>query len=235
MDAPCWFETRHDGEAVLPTHRHGRGYAALVIDGQHLEACVDGAFECTPGTLLLHPAYHAHGNRFGRRGARVINMPLPDGVALDGLRAWRVPHLDEARAMFQREPCSLAALLAQAMPCTPVELPDWQPALLQALADSELPIGALCRQLGVSLAHASRALARSHGMSPQLLRRELRWRRALSLLHGENELSDIALRCGFSDQSHFTRVTRRYAGLPPAALRQQIKSVQDAPAAAAVC
>jgi AraC family transcriptional regulator len=106
-------------------------------------------------------------------------------------------------------------------------LPDWQPALLQALASNDAPIGELCQQLSVSAAHASRALLRSHGMSPQLLRRELRWRRALSLLGGDASLAEIAAQSGFADQSHLTRIVRHFTGLPPAALRRQIKSVQD--------
>ena len=67
MHAHVDFETRHDASDVLRTHRHGGAYAALVLDGSHVEASADGPIECTPGTLVLHPRWHAHGNRFGRQ------------------------------------------------------------------------------------------------------------------------------------------------------------------------
>lgn len=228
MDAIACFETRHERGGALPTHRHGRAYAALVLDGSHLESGVDGTFECTPGTLLLHPRFHAHGNRFGNGGARVVNIALPCGIAIDGFHALQVEHLGDAREVFRRSPESLAALVARARECEPVALPDWQGALVDGLAASEAPIGALCRHLGISPAHASRALLRSHGMAPQLLRRELHWRRALALLRGDDSLTEIAAACGFADQSHLTRVARAFTGLTPTQLRRQIKCVQDA-------
>lgn len=227
MDAHACFETRHGRDETLLTHRHGQAYAALVLDGAHVETCVDGSFDCAPGTLLLHPHFHAHGNRFSRSGARVINIALPDSIAIDTFRALQVPHLGEAQEVFARHPAALPALIAKARGVASVALPDWQPALLQALASNDAPIGVLCQQLGVSAAHASRALLRSHGMSPQLLRRELRWRRALSLLRGDASLAEIAAQSGFADQSHLTRIVRKHTGLPPAALRRQIKSIQD--------
>ncbi|HEV8692990.1 MAG TPA: helix-turn-helix transcriptional regulator [Lysobacter sp.] len=227
MTAIGCFETRHQRDELLPTHRHGSAYAALVLDGSHLEASVDGIFDCEPGTLILHPRFHAHGNRFGNLGARVVNIALPDDLAADSLRALRVHHLGDASELVERNPQALSSLIAaaQLLPSSP--LPDWQPILLEQLRTTDAPIGDLCRHLGVSAAHASRALLRSHGMSPQLLRRELRWRRALALLHGNDSLADVAMQSGFADQSHLTRIARLHTGLPPAALRRQIKSVQD--------
>jgi transcriptional regulator GlxA family with amidase domain len=65
-------------------------------------------------------------------------------------------------------------------------------------------------------------------MSPQALRRESHWRRALELLPGDLPLVEIALRAGFSDQCHLTRISRAFTGFAPGALRQRIKCVQDA-------
>jgi AraC-like DNA-binding protein len=38
----------------------------------------------------------------------------------------------------------------------------------------------------------------------------------------ETSLSEIALRCGFADQSHFTRVFTRWAGVSPGAWRRDM-------------
>lgn len=228
-------ETRHERDSQLATHRHQRPYVALVVEGEYMEVSPEGAFACSPGTLLLHPAFHAHGNRFGRHGARVVNMALPDGIAIQDMRVLRVPQLRGALDIFASDGRELRELIMASHGQAANDNPDWQAALLSALTASDAPIGTLCRELGVSPAHASRALQRTHGLSPQLLRRELRWRQALAMLHGDAPLSEIALDCGFADQAHFTRTTLAFTGVTPTVLRRQIKCVQDAPPMAAVC
>lgn len=226
------YETRHRCDATLPTHRHREAYAALVIDGGYEESSVDGPLACRPGTLLLHPPFHAHGDRFGRQGAHVINLAWPAGSDSVRTQAYVVPDLREAIAVFRRAPGELDALRAACVTHEDGAAPAWQRAFVEALEISDRPLTDIARDLGVSAEHASRALTASFGMSPQRLRRELRWRRALALLRTPVPLADIAIQAGFSDQSHFTRVAREHAGLPPAALREHIKCVQDAGAAA---
>lgn len=222
---PC-FQTRHRGGDALATHRHARPYAALVVDGEHVEASADGPVTCTPGTLLLHPRFHAHGNRFGRSGARVLNLRVELAETL-ALVALETPDPREARRIFEHgDARALAGLVAASRPRRD-EATGWQAALVAALARSDEPVARLAARLGVSAAHASRAILRSHGMGPQALRRELRWRRGLELLQGDAPLAEVAARAGFADQSHFSRVTLACSGLSPARLRQQVKCVQD--------
>lgn len=230
------FETRHAPSDRIAPHRHGAAYASLVTEGSYVESSVDGPVECTPGTLLLHPTFHAHGDRFGRRGAHVFNLELIAPQAGTALIAVQVPSLDEARAVLTRGGGHrLGELLAACTQSAPSPaLPEWQADFLRELQCSEASLDAIARRAGVSAAHASRTLARTHGMSPQLLRRELRWRHAFELLACEHSLAEVAALAGFADQSHLTRTARAIAGLTPSQLRGQIKSVQDVrlPAAA---
>ena len=221
------YRTRHERGATLATHRHRAPYAALVLDGDYTEFSLDGPLPCRPGTLVLHPAYHAHGDRFGRLGASALNIELPDSTFDLAASAWQVHDLREASEVFARCPQRLPELLAIATPQPAAEQPDWQPALLRAMADSDDDIAVLARRLGVSAEHASRALSRSYGMSPRALRREARWRRALQLLGGAQSLAEIAAAAGFADQSHLHRVVVAHAGCTPVQLRRQIKYVQD--------
>lgn len=231
MAATTCFLTDHARDDVLPTHRHVGAYAALVLRGGYVEASADGPLACEPGTLVLHPAYHAHGDRFGGHGAQVINLALPDELAPQHVQGFRVARLDVAQRLFEHGACALPELLADAQPVATAPGRDWQDAFVQALADGNTSIAAIAHHFGVSHAHASRALRTSHGMSPQQLRRELRWRRALGLLHGDAALADIALDMGFADQSHFNRTVRAFTGLTPTGLRRRIKCVQDQVAA----
>jgi len=227
MHAHTGFETRHDARDVLRTHRHDGAYAALVIDGSHVEMSADGPIDCVPGTLVLHPRWHAHGNRFGNVGAKVVNLDLDGGITGDALRVLRVHDAKDALAVFTRAPHRLAELIAACNAAPASTLHPWQRAFLRELEHGEQDIALLAQAAGVSLAHASRTFVKSHGMSPQLLRRELRCRRALRLLADGMALVDIATTTGFADQAHLTRTLRATTGAPPSQLRRQIKSVQD--------
>jgi AraC family transcriptional regulator len=225
--ATAIYETRHAANDTLATHRHHAAYAALVIEGSYVETCSDGPVHCTPGSLVLHPAFHLHGNRFGGRNARVLNLRLGHELGDHKTRVLRVADLRSARNIFARDPESFSALLIEASPGEMPQLPHWQRAFVAALSEGDESIGCIAARVDVSVAHASRAIGKSHGMSPQSLRREFRWQRALGLLGGTQSLASIAAQTGFADQSHFTRTTRAFTGMSPAALRQQIKSVQD--------
>lgn len=49
--------------------------------------------------------------------------------------------------------------------------------------------------------------------------RVIRFQRAYRMLGTlEDSLADIAYRCGYSDQAHFTREVREFAGVPPTRL-----------------
>jgi AraC-like DNA-binding protein len=43
------------------------------------------------------------------------------------------------------------------------------------------------------------------------------------LTESESAISDIALACGFSDQSHLTKVFSKLMGAPPGAWRRAVK------------
>lgn len=234
MADPACYLTEHAHDDALPVHRHQGAYASLVLRGGYLEASADGPVACAPGTLVLHPDFHAHGDRFGARGARVINLALPPALAPASVQVLRVARLDRAKRAFERGAAWLPELLADAHPCARdgEDGGGWQAAFVRALAATDAPIAELARRCGVSPAHASRALSASHGMPPQLLRRELRWRRALALLRGDAALADVAAEAGFTDQAHFTRTARACSGLAPGVLRRRIKCVQDATAPA---
>ncbi|AXK73448.1 AraC family transcriptional regulator [Lysobacter sp. TY2-98] len=221
------LETCHAPGTGLPVHRHAGAYAALVRQGDHVEIGLDGPRRCEPGLIVVHPALQAHGNRFGRHGARVLNAPMPRDAVTS---VFRTPSLAEACAVFERAPQEVTALLAS---CTRVDdagvaLPDWQAEFVERLRDDALAIGEITTALDITPAHASRAIAASYGLSPQRLRREIRWQRALTLLRSDRPLSDVAVDAGFADQPHFTRVCRQETGLAPAALRRHLNCVQDA-------
>jgi len=227
MSRPACFESRHAGNDLLEPHRHNGAYAALVLDGEHMETGCEGRRSCPPGSLLVHPVFHLHGNRFSAHGARVLNLALPP-IGTVATRAWHVDLHAAEDCLRSGDVAGLSRLLETATPLPRGDDGAWPAQLLAMLrADPTTGISAAARHLGVSAAHASRTIARRYGMPPQALRLELRLRAALALLAGELPLVDVAQQAGFADQAHFGRTVRRLCGAPPSRLRTWIKSVQD--------
>ena len=79
----------------------------------------------------------------------------------------------------------------------------------------------LAEECGLSARHFARAFRQSTGVSPHRWRMQYRVERARVLLAGRNlSLTQIALLCGFADQSHFTRAFTAIAGISPGAWRR---------------
>lgn len=80
----------------------------------------------------------------------------------------------------------------------------------------------LASACGISVRHLARAFKATTGLPPHRWLLERRVDRAKELLEKTDDtLSDIALACGFADQSHLTRVFRSNSGSSPGAWRRQ--------------
>lgn len=85
----------------------------------------------------------------------------------------------------------------------------------------EISLGKVAEQCGLSARHFARAFRQSSGMPPHRWLLKHRVNRALALLPNEGlSLAEIATSCGFSDQSHFTRVFTAMVGLSPGGWRR---------------
>lgn len=92
------------------------------------------------------------------------------------------------------------------------------------LADlrAEPSLAELAASCGLSNRHFIRAFKVSSGEPPHrwLLHRKIERAKEL-LAHGDMAISDIAITCGFADQSHFTRMFKRTSGSSPGLWRRQ--------------
>jgi AraC family transcriptional regulator len=127
-----------------------------------------------------------------------------------------------------------AALLLrqQIEPPTAREVPNgrgrllaWQARKVRDYIDSHISgpvlVADLCALLQRSEAHFSRSFKRTFGESPHafIVRRRVELA-AQYMLTTDASLSDIALRCGFTDQAHLCKHFRQAAGQTPAAWRR---------------
>jgi AraC-like DNA-binding protein len=78
-------------------------------------------------------------------------------------------------------------------------------------------VGLLTEELGCSRRHLAARFREQVGIAPKALARILRFRRVLELIErdGVAGWADIAVRCGYYDQSHLNRDFRDFAGHTP--------------------
>jgi AraC-like DNA-binding protein len=104
-------------------------------------------------------------------------------------------------------------------------LAPWQLRRAQALMSENLsvrvPLDQVAEECGLSVRHLTRAFRHSTGVPPHRWLLDCRVKRAKELLPNSTlSLSDVALACGFGDQSHFTRTFTATVRLSPGAWRR---------------
>jgi AraC family transcriptional regulator len=109
------------------------------------------------------------------------------------------------------------------------KLAPWQERrakeLMMSRLAEEISVLDLAEACGISADHFGKMFRMSTGQTPHQWLRNQRLRMAQDfLLNSELGLSEIALICGFSHQSHFTRVFSQHVGTSPAAWRRISRS-----------
>ena len=105
-------------------------------------------------------------------------------------------------------------------------LAPWQARLskemIEARLDGGLRLADLAAACGLSVSHFARAFRKSTSLPPHrwLIGRRIDRGQHL-LLTTAKPISEIALDCGFHDQSHFTETFTRHVGVSPAAWRRR--------------
>jgi AraC family transcriptional regulator len=93
--------------------------------------------------------------------------------------------------------------------------------ILASRVDGNVSLTELARAVDLSPSHFARAFKQTTGKPPHRWLLELRIEKAKEMLLGSGlPLAEIALTCGFTDQSHFTRVFSRIARSSPGAWRR---------------
>jgi AraC family transcriptional regulator len=141
----------------------------------------------------------------------------------------------------------VASLLRNQIDATPAQaLPDrngrllaWQARKVCDYIDRHITgrvlVADLCALIDRSEAHFSRSFKRTFGESPRAF---LIWRRlelaARYMVQTDAPLSDIALRCGFTDQAHLCNHFRQSTGQTPAAWRRARRNHESASSVASL-
>jgi AraC-like DNA-binding protein len=93
--------------------------------------------------------------------------------------------------------------------------------IVEASIAGEISLEHLANECRLSERHFARAFRKSVGETPHrwILRRRVEVAKAM-LAGSEKSIPDVAIACGFADQSHLTRVFSGIVGVPPGAWRR---------------
>ncbi|MEP6621096.1 MAG: AraC family transcriptional regulator [bacterium] len=231
---------RYPAGLTMGRHSHDEWRYCLAVRGSYTDSWRRGARTRMPSHLSLHPANESHTSVF-HTDATCFHIEYGDGwrdrllgqfgIApeplefLDG----RVPLiaqqlLEEFRRSDACSPlvleglaCELIGWTARTLDKTPVG-PPWVHSARELLHDrfnESLDLKGMGAELDVHPVHLARTFRAVFGCTIGDYVRRLRVDFACRQLESGAAISDVALRAGFADQSHLTRVFKRVTGLTP--------------------
>lgn len=218
-----------------PFHAHDRSALAVGIAGNlEIEVGRGPPTVLAVGSLFPMPAGLDHREVARDRQARCLlvacDLPAVDQLEPHVLCTPTVAILGELllealesddRLGLEATACELVALaeLDLARRSVRLDSPPWVDRIAEYLDDSFRRPPALARlaeEAGVSREHLARVFRRTTGLTVgQYVRKRRALESAARLRAGRADLSEVALACGFADQSHFTREFRRYFRTTP--------------------
>lgn len=231
-------------EEVLE-HTHSDAHFVLVTGGDYVTAAT-GRPEPGYPVFIFNPPGTTHRDRFerGRGSYFAISVePVKAALILEGIAL-----ADEPLHLAATKQFAIALRIARccSSQASGLELdslchellgsldrraweyertpPSWLYRAMELLHDryiDDLSIADIAAGVGIHPIHLARSFRRHFGCSPAQFTRFRRVERAAQLLsHSECPLSDIALSCGFADQSHFTKDFVRSLGISPGKYRE---------------
>lgn len=161
-----------------------------IVDGTFaLDKVATAAGGAAAADLVLHLIGQDHGHDFAARVA--------DLMVYSGLRGPLAPQTPTAQARFGRHSRTLAAALK----------------LMETHLQEPLAMRDLSHRVGLSVRQIERLFLRHLGESPNRHYMALRMRRARNLLtQTDMAVTDVALACGFTSLSHFSKKYRLHFG-----------------------
>jgi AraC family transcriptional regulator len=237
--------------ADIPRHDHDRATFAVALEGAMDVRLPSRNLACLASSVITEPVGQPHGNRIGSGGCRVVAIQPdgqdmdrlePFRLLLDrvvhmrhggvGGLGWRIAGemaTTDAVAPFAIEGLALEMLAVAARTAFGGPALRRPPAWLRRVTDLlhdrflECPrTDELARAAGVHAVHLARVFRAHMGMPLHDYARRLRldWA-GRRLAESDDPLSLIAAEAGFADQSHFTRLFRRHAGVTPDRYRRR--------------
>ncbi len=241
-------ETSYNKNSYLPNHEHENIFFCFVLRGQYSEISEFGERNCEAGTLIFHPRFEKHKDNFGYINTKCFNIEINNSW-LNEL-TYRKEYLkkpyhfnggyhsnnfykiyrnfvefDEvSELVIHGNLLNLIAELIRINNPAKTTIPSWLNRVKEKLNDcveENIDLKELSKVADVHPVHLSRSFKNFFNCTPGEYLRKIRIEKSISLLRNRNiPLAEISFKCGFSDQSHFTRIFRKFTGITPKEYRR---------------
>jgi AraC family transcriptional regulator len=234
---------------TIPMHSHESAYFGLVLQGTYRQTYEGRTRECGPSTLVFHPAGELHDLRNDDVLVRIFNIELTDrwhdrlpeptgplrtpGCFRSGtlirlaLNLYEESQKDDPVAPLAIEGLTLELLAEtcrQGAHLAEPRAPRWLRQVRDLLSEeyaTNISLASLARSANVHPTHLCRAFRQFYRCTPGDFVRQIRIERARQYLaESDTPLAEIALRIGYSDQSHFATAFKRLTGFSPSRFRK---------------
>jgi AraC family transcriptional regulator len=239
-------EIAYHADVWQPRHAHEQTTVTLVLGGTLRETVRRHEEVARALSVVVKPGGTEHADRFGRGGARTLQIGLETRFAAalsdwdSRLGDWRwhhggaaVPAFLRLLSVFRREASSARevedrvydVLAALSRPLDRVQgksPPRWLELVREELdAAGRVAVRDLARSAGVHPVYLARQFRRFFGCSVTEHARRHRVQVAAQQLSGSGTpLSVVSYTSGFADQSHMCRIFKSHTGLTPSLFRQ---------------
>ena len=250
-------ESLYPSGLVLPQRSDERAHITYLIEGAFRERYLTRTILCRTGMIRFLPAGEVHNSEIQARSrcldisaeaSAFAQLRQNSGVPrkpseINGLNTtWLANRLyaefsrqDTASAMaIEGLVLEILAEIARAEVAeTSLQAPHWlkhATEIVESRFLERLSLAEIASQVGVHYVHLSRQFHKYNRCTIGELIRKRRVQYASHLLaHSRTPLAEIALTCGFSDQSHLSFLFKRHMGLSPSKFRRLAGLNADAP------
>lgn len=232
-------------------HYHEHAYFTFIIEGKVLESNRKETYHCTAGDLLFHHWQEPHYNSKPAGFTRGFHVELKNDwfssydlptnliegsvrmkdprlkLAMSGIFAAMKRKGDNMTASIDSELITLFSTAAGSPEVSYHDCPDWVKQLCDLLHDApdaeQLSLSEIAALINIHPVHLSRTFPVYFGCSFSQYIRLIKLQKAMQLLADKGlSLTEIAVSCGFADQSHFIRHFKAIRQMTPLSYRRLI-------------
>jgi len=242
-------EVLHTRPISVPKHSHELGHFQLLLQGSYLEHCGGRDISSRPMTISWHRPGITHRDEIGTTGGRFFMVEMHSRAIEDLQQFTRLPEDFYSRRSslvwlgcrlyhefknwqvysdLVAEGISLEMLAFAArrqLAATEKRPPVWLARVVEKLTGEfteNFSTEELASEAKVHTVRLAAVFRRFYHETMGEYVQKPRIARASSLLDKKIPLAEIAYAAGFADQSHFTRIFKRFVGVTPGAFRNSL-------------
>lgn len=236
-------DTTYTKSDEFAAHSHENLYIAYVVQGHYIETTGTETKRCLPGSVIFHRVGERHSNRSFAEKNRILNAEIPKewfdkqdmsycdiehNAGENDLRLKIIFSNIYSEYLLNDDVTSLGIESGIMQSFSSVisgreyysgNVPEWvrkTDEIFHYEDHSKITLKYIAEMTGIHPAHLSRDFHKYFHCTMSEYLRKIKIENAVNLLAGSNTpLAEISYKCGFADQSHFTRTFKKFKGLTP--------------------